>query len=137
MRDAASRTTAYGYDAFGNLARKSDVSATSFTYGTRATGCTRDPGPQAVSVAGDEPFCYDANGNMTKGYNFRSDTARTYAWTAYNKPSQIVESFSGQWTTLHSVPRSWHASFQKLLGLPSIPPLVHPDISGNTGSNLS
>ncbi|MDE0373594.1 MAG: FG-GAP-like repeat-containing protein, partial [Rhodospirillales bacterium] len=81
----------YAYDALGNLTRKSDVSATSFTYGTQATGCTRDPGPHAVSVAGGEPFCYDANGNMTKGYNFRSDTARTYAWTPYNKPSQIVE----------------------------------------------
>ena len=28
---------------------------------------------------------------MIKGYNFRSSRARTYAWTTYNKPSQIVE----------------------------------------------
>ena len=81
----------YEYDAIGNLKKKSDVSATAYTYGTRTTGCGVDPGPHAVSVAGGQPFCYDANGNQTKGYNFRTDTARTYAWTTYNKPSQITE----------------------------------------------
>ena len=81
----------YTYDDIGDLTKKSDVSASAYTYGTRATGCTQDPGPHAVSVASGQPFCYDANGNMTKGYNFRSSRARTYAWTTYNKPSRIVE----------------------------------------------
>ena len=81
----------YTYDDIGNLTKKSDVSAMAYTYGARATGCTQDPGPHAVSTASGQPFCYDANGNMTKGYNFRSSRARTYAWTTYNKPSQIVE----------------------------------------------
>ena len=81
----------YSYDDIGNLTKKSDVSATAYTYGARATGCTQDPGPHAVSTASGQPFCYDANGNMTKGYNFRSSRARTYAWTTYNKPSRIVE----------------------------------------------
>ena len=91
-RSAVGQTAkTYAYDAIGNLTRKSDVSATAYTYGTQATGCTQDPGPSAVSVADSQPFCYDANGNMTKGYNFRSDAARTYTWTTYNKPSRIVE----------------------------------------------
>ena len=81
----------YEYDAIGNLTRKTDVSSTSYTYGTRETGCTETPGPHAVSKADGQALCYDKNGNQTQGYNFRSDVARTYEWTAYNKPSEIEE----------------------------------------------
>ena len=81
----------YAYDEIGNLENKSDVSSTDYTYGTQATGCAETPGPHAVSVADGQAFCYDKNGNMTDGYNFRSDTARTYEWTTYNKPSEIEE----------------------------------------------
>ena len=53
----------YEYDAIGNLTRKTDVSSTSYTYGTRETGCTETPGPHAVSKADGQALCYDKNGN--------------------------------------------------------------------------
>ena len=81
----------YAYDELGNLENKSDVSSTDYTYGVKETGCSETPGPHAVSKADGQALCYDKNGNMTDGYNFRSDTARTYEWTTYNKPSEIEE----------------------------------------------
>ncbi|WP_444997342.1 RHS repeat-associated core domain-containing protein [Aliikangiella sp. IMCC44359] len=51
------------YDHLGNISYKSIIG--SYQYGE--TQCGRGAGPHAVTTAGDNHYCYDANGNMTSG----------------------------------------------------------------------
>ena len=83
-------TKSYTYDALGNIGTKAGISGT-YLYGQNHAQCSNDVGPHAVTTAGGQQFCYDANGNMTDGYNFTRQRARTLTWTSYNKPRSITE----------------------------------------------
>ncbi len=78
-------TTTYTYDALGNITFKSDVG--NYLYGQNGAG------PHAVTTAGANTYTYDANGSMISG------AGRTTAWTSFNKPQNIADSASGNWTS--------------------------------------
>lgn len=79
------------YDNLGNITYKSRVGE--YSYGTQEAGCARAAGPHAVTAitplqAGDSKtasYCYDANGNMTKG------DGRDLTYTAFDKPDSIIK----------------------------------------------
>ncbi len=78
-------TTTYSYDALGNITFKSDVG--NYLYGQNGAG------PHAVTTAGANTYTYDANGSMISG------AGRTTAWTSFNKPQNIADSATGNWTS--------------------------------------
>ncbi len=78
-------TTTYTYDALGNITFKSDVG--NYLYGQNGAG------PHAVTTAGANTYTYDANGSMITG------AGRTTAWTSFNKPQNIADSATGNWTS--------------------------------------
>ncbi len=78
-------TTTYSYDALGNITFKSDVG--NYLYGQNGAG------PHAVTTAGANTYTYDANGSMITG------AGRTTAWTSFNKPQNIADSATGNWTS--------------------------------------
>jgi RHS repeat-associated protein len=118
-------TTHYGYDAAGNMTKKSDFSLNSdsngYTYGTNPRISTDNAGPNAVSqIALNDTalgltqanrtmhFKYDLNGNMTEK-NLKlngSDTStneltyRTMAYNSNNKPTSITN-YNGTTTAFH------------------------------------
>jgi len=66
---AASGTVSYGYDAVGNLTKKTDFSADtasaySYTGGTCGGGANAVKSVQ-LAAGGARTYCYDANGNLT------------------------------------------------------------------------
>ena len=66
---AASGTVSYGFDAVGNLTKKSDFSANtanaySYTGGTCGGGANAVKSV-ALAAGGTRTYCYDANGNLT------------------------------------------------------------------------
>jgi RHS repeat-associated protein len=69
----SSSTLSLGYDAAGNITRKSDVG--SYQYDPQR--------PFAVTQAGTRSYTYDPNGNL------RSGDGRSLAWTSYNLPYRI------------------------------------------------
>ncbi len=82
------------YHANGNIDIKAGLGI--YTYGELHTECTGGalPGPHAVTTVSGKKYCYDANGNMTKGWNFTDSSSpveRTFTWTSYNKPATIVQ----------------------------------------------
>ena len=50
-------------------------------------------GPHAVTTAGTNTYTYDANGSMISG------AGRTTAWTSFNKPQNISDSLTSNWTS--------------------------------------
>lgn len=80
----------YSYDTLGNILTKTGITGT-YQYGQSHAQCSNNSGPHAVTTAGGQQFCYDANGNMTEGYNFTRQRSRTLTWTSYNKPRSISE----------------------------------------------
>jgi RHS repeat-associated protein len=77
----------FAYDAIGNIASKSDVG--SYTYNASGPSSVRPHAVASISGTANQvvnpAYTYDANGNMTAG------GGRTIAYTAFNKPSTIVE----------------------------------------------
>ena len=76
----------YGYDALGNIRKKSDFGS-NYSYGAGVAG------PHAVTrvmLGGVEQagYNYDANGNMTGG------AGRSITWTSFNKASRITRGAS-------------------------------------------
>ena len=103
LKDAANsystlNTNSVTYDELGNIKTKSGVSGT-WLYGDYHNGSGElcqgvghaDPGPHAVTTANSQDYCYDANGNLTAGYNHVQSRKREVSWTAYNKPEEIKE----------------------------------------------
>ncbi|WP_282611298.1 polymorphic toxin-type HINT domain-containing protein [Pelagibius sp. Alg239-R121] len=78
-------TTTYAYDNLGNITNKSDVGA--YLYGQNGAG------PHAVTTAGSNTYTYDLNGSMISG------AGRTTAWTSFNKPQNVTDSVTGNWTS--------------------------------------
>ncbi|MBT8420276.1 MAG: hypothetical protein KJO08_05370 [Gammaproteobacteria bacterium] len=76
---AYQHTLTYSYDAQGNMTYKSDVG--NYLYGT--TSGIDQPGPHAITQAGDQDIEYDANGSMTQAGD------RAIAWTSFNKPKSF------------------------------------------------
>jgi RHS repeat-associated protein len=68
------------YDAqgIGNIATKSDVGTYSY-----AAACGTIVHPHAVTTAGSNSYCYDANGNMV------TRNGSSISWYSYNLPNQI------------------------------------------------
>ncbi len=74
----------YQYDLLGNLTYQSDVG--NYEYGYQA-------GPHAVTHANGLNYTYDAVGNMLSAKTdsqTASTTERTLAWSAFNKPTDIM-----------------------------------------------
>ncbi|MBI2374521.1 MAG: RHS repeat protein [Deltaproteobacteria bacterium] len=69
------RTLDLGYDAVGNIKRKSDVGAYSYPYEVS----TSSPRPYAVSTAGPASFRYDENGNQTSRLEAGLETTMRYS----------------------------------------------------------
>jgi RHS repeat-associated protein len=97
-------TKTVNYDALGNITSKSHlVGTTTGTYDyTTAATCTGvtgavPSGPHAVrrvTVGSDtRDFCYDANGNQLRGWNFAAspNRPRDMTWTSYNYPKTVKE----------------------------------------------
>ena len=86
--------TAVFYDNIGNITQKSDL-AGGYSYGTKASSCSSSdhvtPGPHAVSSAGGDDYCYDANGNMVL-----DETGRTLTYSVFDKVTQMTK---GNYTT--------------------------------------
>jgi RHS repeat-associated protein len=75
------------YDALGNITSKT-VGSSTLTY-----AYNNSTHKHAVSAINGYTFSYDANGNMTSGYDFTtpsSPVARTMTWNADNMPSTIT-----------------------------------------------
>jgi RHS repeat-associated protein len=73
----------FGYDAAGNLLRKTGVGSGDYVYGTQGAGAVR---PHAVkSIPGIGSFTYDDNGNLKSG------AGRTATWTTFDMPVKITK----------------------------------------------
>ena len=93
------RLAAVTYDALGNIMSKTGVG--SYRYG--GMSCGRRAGPHAVTAttapgatATATAYCYDANGNMTRG------GGRTIAYSHFDKPVMIAR--DGHDTTIRYGP---------------------------------
>jgi RHS repeat-associated protein len=78
------------YDELGNIREKTGLAT--FEFDTPDATCDTDyAGPHAVTGIGAAIFCYDRNGNETKGYDFSSSSTRETTWTPFNKPATITD----------------------------------------------
>lgn len=97
---AVQATTNFTYNALGNVLTKGGITGT-YDYAATPqsscpTGYTTTPGPHAVRRTGSSSanyrhFCYDRNGNQTRGWNHILNRQRTQTWTSYNMPATIME----------------------------------------------
>lgn len=93
-------TYSYGYDAVGNITKKTDFSqATPNAYTYPAVSSTRNvsngwAGPNAVrsvllNDGSTRTYDYDENGNLVRDKNSNNDSVRTMTYNAFNKPTRI------------------------------------------------
>jgi RHS repeat-associated protein len=94
------QTSSMTYDTLGNVVTKSSITGTYNYTQTPQTSCptgyTTSPGPHALRRTGTTTsnyrhYCYDKNGNQTRGWNFTQARQRTATWNSYNMPSAITE----------------------------------------------
>ncbi len=88
------------YDPLGNIVTKSDITGSYNYTQTPQTSCptgyTTNPGPHALRRTGTTTtnyrhYCYDRNGNQTRGWNFTENRQRTVTWKSFNMPATIAE----------------------------------------------